>query len=379
MRFLSPLRISFMLMLAFAGGAFAKPEVGVDTSVFTRAESHSSSDGLILKAYMNRLIGPAPKRGEYALSRNNIEVGMSWDRWELSFLHRNDYNLGFHSDTLEFTYRNQNKLDIPPEQSFKADVHANQYQLTGVKLGHAFPVTDTITVWASAAYLHATESVSGYLGKAEDGSGGVVRCERMSSRNSCIELEGNLHTEYYYTDDPLFGLEVDPPTGDGYSIDIGASWKIRPDVTLEVQVSDALGAIYWADLPFTVADATSDRFVQDDEGVWQANPSYDGWGLTGDFTQDLTRRVELGARYDFHRYFAAYEYDDMGLESFHYVKGGYRFNQSWGLEGSVELQYGILGLNLLLPMGEVFIFVDDLQLDNSRNFGFGWNIRHQIY
>ncbi len=359
------------------------PGANAGTEIFTSFESYSSSDGAPLKSYLSDLKGPKPDEGSYALTRNYFESGFTWDGWVLSAFLRSDYNLSFHPETLDFAFREKN-LDwkSPLDQDYVVDVKANQYQASGLKFGREFAVSDTVQMYVAGSYLNANDMVSGYLGKAEDGSGGVVSRTRLTFNNvTRLDLGGNLHADYYFTDDPLFRGDVYEPTGDGYSIDFGLSWRVNKELSLELMLDDAIGEIHWHDLSHTVVDATSntDRLEEDEDGILRVAPNYEGRTTKDSYKQALTTRSRFNVHYRVRQYYLGYEFDDMGIADFHRVSVGYEFGARWGLKSSIDIDNGALGLVLRAPAGDFNLTLDGFDVNNLQTLGFGWSIHIPIF
>src|SRR5690606_38463830 len=96
-----------------------------DWRIFTRAESFSYSEANPVTVYIDFLIGPAPKDGELAFTRNLIETGVGYKNVEFSLIHRNDYNLYFSQGAAQFAYLNKNRKPIPYGHRYDVDVWAN--------------------------------------------------------------------------------------------------------------------------------------------------------------------------------------------------------------------------------------------------------------
>lgn len=346
---------------------------------FTRAESFSHSAANPLNTLLNVLIGPAPEDGDYALSRNSIEFGYRYDRLELSLIHRNDYNLYFSPESAEFAYLNQNGLEIPFDKRYEVDVEANQYQLTGVKTGYRIPLSDTLSLYGNLALYHASESVYGRMGKDENGEGGYIGITRVDVNGSDKRiLDGELHADYYYTDDLLFQRGVDAPSGRGYSADIGLRWQALPNLLVTAEFADVLGEIRWSDLPHTIADATSETITFDDDGFLEAHPNFDGQERFDDLDQELTHRERIGLEYRYRKYTVGYEYDRMRVVTFHRLVGGYHWSDRWGFSASYDTTSQAVGFKLSMPIGEAFVTFDELDTENAHTFGFGWSLTYQF-
>lgn len=354
-------------------------EAQTEQGYFTRAESFSHSAANPLNALLNVLIGPAPDNGDYALSRNSIEFGYRYERFELSLIHRNDYNLYFSPESAEFAYLNQNAQQIPPDRRYEVDVEANQYQLTGVKGGYHWPLSDTFALYGNLALYHATEAVYGHLGKDENGEGGYIGISQVTVNGQPQRiLDGELHADYYYTDDPLFQRAVNAPSGKGYSVDIGFRWQVLPNLTVEAEFADLLGEIRWSDLPHTIADATSETITFDEDGLLEAHPYFDGQERFDDLDQELTHRERINLEYRYHKYSFGYEYDRMRVVTFHRLIAGYHWDERWGISGSYDTTSRAYGMRLHMPIGEAFVTLDELDSENAHTFGFGWSLTYQF-
>jgi hypothetical protein len=350
-----------------------------DWRVFARAESFSFSGGSPVTAYVDFLVGPAPADGDTAFSRNIIETGMGFKRLEFSLVHRNDYNLYFTQDAAQFAYLNKNRKTIPLGQRFDVDVWANQYQASGAKLGFSLPLGKKFDLNIAYSHLYASEAVSGYMGVDENGEGGYISVEERQDGNRTVRtLVGDLHSDYFYTDDPLFRSDVSGPTGQGYAIDLGFSWRISPTLLLEGKVEDLAGEIEWEDMPHIIADATSENFVLQEDGSFNVVPLFSGFDLRDDFAQDLTRRDSLNLSYKPSRFAFGYKYDRMSQTMFNRLYLGYYWSKNWGLLLANEVDTGAVELRLALPVGEMFFITDDFDIDNAHTLGFGWNMNFRF-
>lgn len=365
------------LSLLYALGANASEDISQADGFFSRAESFSYSSANTLTALMRGdLLGPPPKGGTEALLRNSIEFGYRWKRFELSLIHRNDYNLYFSQESAEFAYLNKNRGVIPLEKLYSVDVEANQYQLTGAKLGYTFAFSNDFEVFGYYGLYHASEVVAGYLGKDPNGEGGEVGFKLVfDGEKNVRDLEGNVYANYVYTDDPLFQREVSEPSGIGYSVDIGFRWHLLPNLMLDVGFYDLLGEIYWEDLPHTEAWATTDVLLVDEDG-YAVRPNFQGTEGFQDFTQDLTHRERALLDYRYKKYQFAYEFDRMKVVTFHRLIAGYHWSQNWGVQGSYDFTSEAIGFKLFMPAGQFGVMFDTLNFDDAYTLGLNWNFTY---
>lgn len=347
--------------------------------IFTRAESFSYSAANPVTAYIDFLIGPAPDDGELAFSRNSIESGIGYRRFEFSLIHRNDYNLFFTPDAAQFAYLNKNRQTVPLNRVYDVDVWANQYQVTGAKLGFSLPLAKNFDMTFAYSHLYASEAVSGYMGVDENGEGGHISLvERVEGGSTVKALVGQLYADYYYTDDPLFATEVHAPTGQGYAVDLGFIWRITKNLRMEGVIQDLAGEIRWDNMPRTVARANSESFQVAPDGSVAVTPIFSGQETREKFDQELTRRDSLKLSYRLKRFALGYQYDRMSQTMFNRLSIGYYWSDDWGLHLAGEVETGAGELRLAMPVGEMFFILDDINIDYAHTLGFGWNLNFRF-
>ncbi|MCR6650327.1 MAG: DUF5723 family protein [Cellvibrionaceae bacterium] len=370
-------RILGVLSITMAGPVAAAD----DWRVFTRAESFSYSEANPVTAFIDFLVGPAPEDGELAFTRNLIESGVGYKNVEFSLIHRNDYNLYFSRGASQFAYLNKNRKTIPYGQRYDVDVWGNQYQVSGAKFGFTLPFGKSVDVHVAYSHLYGTEAVSGYLGKDPNGEGGYISMIAVQEGNNTVRrLDGDLYTDYFFTDDPLFRNSVDAPTGRGYAVDLGFTWKMSDRLTLDVMVLDLAGELRWKNMPHIVAEATSENFQTDPDGVVSVVPNFRGTETYDDFTQDLTRRTSADLTYIYNQFVFAYSHDRMSRSEFNRVSAGYLWGEhrKWGLHLAGDVTTAAVELRLAMPVGDLYFTTDDLDIDNAHTLGFGWNLNFRF-
>lgn len=369
-------------ILAAAGiGMVCQCAVADDWRIFTRAESFSYSEANPVTAFIDFLIGPAPKDGELAFSRNLIESGVGYKNMEFSLIHRNDYNLYFSQGASQFAYLNKNRKTIPYGQRYDVDVWANQYQVSGAKFGFTLPFGSAVDVYVAYSHLYGTEAVSGYLGKNPNGEGGHIAMIEVPDGDRMVKrLDGQLYTDYFFTDDPLFQNPVNAPTGQGYAVDLGFTWRVDDHLTLNVMSLDLAGELRWKNMPHITADATSENFQTDPDGVVSVVPNFRGTETYDNFTQDLTRRTSMDLTYVYNQYVLGYRHDRMSHSEFNRLSAGYLWGQSrqWGLHLATDVTTAAVELRLAMPVGDLYFITDDLDIDNAHTLGFGWNLNFRF-
>src|SRR5690606_22432205 len=90
--------------LLLAASTAVQAQHFIEAELFTIGESYSYSGAVPVVTYLDLMVGPPPKSGTHALTRNLFEFGMKLDKFSLSFIHRNDYNLDFARESAEFAW-----------------------------------------------------------------------------------------------------------------------------------------------------------------------------------------------------------------------------------------------------------------------------------
>lgn len=369
------IRWTKVFVTAFVGLAAAN-SAAEGGYVFSKAETFSYSEASPVTAYIDFLVGPAPLSGDTAFSRNSIELGVGYKGLELSIVHRNDYNISFTPDAAQFAYRNKNRIPIPLNQEYDVDVWANQYQMSGAKVGYELPLATNFSLVMAYAHLYGTEAVSGYMGKGENGEDGIIKMvEKEILGETKKVIDGTLHADYFYTDDPLFEREVRAPVGHGYAVDLGFNWQVTENLVVEGMIQDIAGEMRWNNMPFTVARATSETIFEDEDGFLETDPSFKGQEGFGRFTQKFTERRLLSARYRLNRWMLGYQYEGYDVADLNRLVAGYHWSDRWGIDVAGEVKTSAIELRLWTPAGALSFTTDNLDLDNAHTLGFTWDLR----
>lgn len=344
--------------------------------MFSRSEIYGYSDAFPARSYLNLLVGPAPKSGDFAFARTRVELGLGFNNFEISAIHRNDYNLTFSPDVADFTYRRKNRVRVQPGDDFVVDVRANQYQVSGAKLAYKMSLHDTFTLKLAYSHLTSTEIVSGYMGQTPEGEGGLVSIsiEELPDGRRFERLQGLVYTDYYYTDDPFFNRAVDEPAGRGYAVDVGFEWQVNDKLLVVGQVDDLAGELKWNNIGRTTATATSAIREFNEEGFTDILPNFEGNETFADFTQSLTRRESLSFIYDWRTSWQfGYDYISYPEIALHNFSVAYEWAPNWSVAFAIEPQTSGKSLGLNTPVGDMYFIFDTLDFDQARTLGFGWS------
>ncbi len=262
--------------------------------------------------------------GGSAVTFNHAEIGARAGQWSLGLLARLDYQADFHPDTVELYYFTQNKLPLTEGRSYTVDMGVRHSLSRGVRLGYDFEVQPGLTAALGLSYLKGLELTDGHL------SGGAEAINES-------DLNFQFDVDYSYSRDSLFHRDVNAPSGSGYALDLGLSWR-RDRFSAQLEVRDLLGFIDWKEAPFTTATANTNNKRFDESGYVIFDPMISGVESYHDFRQELPRKLFLSAQYQWASWSnLLLDYSDLRVKQF--TDAGFGLtSERWGKLG---LLYGL--------------------------------------
>lgn len=249
-------------VLLYSSGSALAAEAGKSEngwSLFTRLDSFSYSDSAPIDQVVHNFEGDPIDSGEVAFTHNIVEIGGSYNNFELSVFQRYDYHLDFSSDTALLVYQDKNDLPVSANRTYNLDLDANHIRARGLKLGYRWDLSPQLYIKLAASYLQADALLDGDLK-------GLITTSDTS-------YSGELQLDYNYSEDQLFDQIVEEPDGKGYALDVYAHWQVSEQFTLDVALEDLTSRITWDDAPFTRAQVTSNTVSYDSDGFLDVSPA----------------------------------------------------------------------------------------------------------
>lgn len=144
------------------------------------------------------------------------------------------------------------------------------------------------------------------------------------------DYEYRADVDYQYTEDVLFDRPLEEDAiGEGFAVDVAFSGQLAPTLTYYMEIKDLVARIYWQDLPYTVAEATSKRRGFDDDGYVEVDPAIKGIEkFHRNYTQKLDPRTRLNLDWQFdEQAFATLDLRNQFSHTLYGVGSGYRWNE----------------------------------------------------
>jgi hypothetical protein len=243
-------------------------------------ESFTYSEPLSIKDTLDNWHGDF-SRGKRQWTWNWIEAGVRHEGWGLGVIARYDYDIRFSRDTAEALGQIHNKEDLPVGKTFDVKLKANVLHAHGLRMSYRFALFG-VELELGGSYLRSSYMIDGGLtGKL--------------TPTASNDFDYRLDSSYKYTDDVLFDRPgVRDTTGHGFSVDLALRGEIASTFAYRLEIRDLIARVYWADLPFTQAVATSDNKTYDENGYVHVDPVLSGFeGYRKRRTQKLEPRGQF--------------------------------------------------------------------------------------
>jgi len=209
---------------------------------------------------------------------NTVEAGVETHRWSLGVFYRKDYDLRFSRGAAEAYYLLQNNKPLPVGKHYLLDLTASSFAAKGVRATWRIVPSSNWRMRVGLSLFRASSLIDGGV----HGTGTALTDNSYSY---------NAQVDYHYSKDYLFKRQVNPPSGVGASLDFGFSAAIRPWLRVRGHVDDLFGRIWWKNVPYTVAAASSNRESYDSAGNIHFAPLISGYeGTDRRYVQRLSPR-----------------------------------------------------------------------------------------
>lgn len=204
--------------------------------------------------------------------------------WRLAGFYRGELFMETNRDTVELLRMVHLKQTLPAGRVFDIDIKGRGFSATGFELSRGISlgrILEGLSAGFTARYLRGE--------KIQDG-----RIEGEVTATGPMAYAFNLSLDYIYEDNLIYNRRNTlSGTGDGYSFDMGLQYTHKDNIRAEVMVRDVAGRIYWKDVPYTTANATSDVKRYDEEGYQVYLPTIQGYEGYTDFTQRIPVKTDM--------------------------------------------------------------------------------------
>lgn len=228
------------------------------------------------------------KDQNYAIGDIRLDIGGYIDSLGyIGYTYRREAVVQASSDTAKLIHQVNNQQDLNLGETYDLDIKIEEFEVHGITWANSFPLYQDngwdIQIGVGVELLYGTEG--------QDGSAiGDARA------NAVNDYDFTWQSDYRYTDNYLYDLDVPKVTSFGYSthFSIQASYE---DFTFLGMINDAWGKLYWKNLPYSDVTMSSGNKSYDENGYVEYAPLISGVELQRDFTQTLMRKWRVEGQY----------------------------------------------------------------------------------
>lgn len=246
----------------------------------------------------NRLYSKQVARTSLIL--NHVQIGYSKHLY---------YFLNFSSDTARLHYLEQNGGIKQDKSTYDIYLDANNAEAEGLHIGYTASWRG-LTVKTILTYLNLEDL---YYGEAY---GFFDPAQTMDNRT-------NITIDYTYPEDRIFDRHVDPPEGNGLTLDISLNYEWGKHF-IDLDIGEAYSDLYWNTAPGTRIEGNINRLLSDDEAAIRFSH------FRTRFHQRLPVHTQLSYRYRFQeRFGAGVEFEKLDQKDWLKWVGDWHISNRW--------------------------------------------------
>ncbi|MGA1875817.1 MAG: DUF5723 family protein [bacterium] len=233
--------------------------------------------------------GPfSPKNTNNLDSLWRVETGLIHHGWRLACFYRGELFLEANRDTVDILRKINLKQTLPAGKRYDIDLRSTGFSASGIELSKGMvlrDIHDGLAMGFTVRYLRGE--------KIQDG-----RIEGIVIPSDSKSYDLNLFIDYVYDENFIYEREkTRPGTGHGFSLDFGLTWVIGQNFSGQLLLRDLGGRIYWKDVPYTTANASSEVKVYDPDGYQEYRPSIKGYEGYKDYVQSIPLKIDVAFSY----------------------------------------------------------------------------------
>jgi len=259
-----------------------------DDGIYFMADADSYAAPIAIKAFITGWHGSL-HGGDTAFADADVESGLRLGSNSVGYVWRYDYLLDFSPQTAAIYYEYKNRLTPMPQQLQSLSIDVNHVETRGMQFAHEFQLREAgdWRLRAAVNLLKGTQLTVGTLDGAAQFSGPDFKPDSIAS------LEADI--DYRYSHPALHEQDLDwfppAPEGDGYGLDVDLKGDFSARTHASLSVRNALGYVYWKDVPATRYDLSCQCSVSEYDATGQLQ-------IDRRYRQTLPRQEHASLHYD---------------------------------------------------------------------------------
>ncbi len=341
--------------------------------VFLDARTFWADNALPLQAIFLDKGWEGPFRPE---DTNNLDVfwktdaGIIYHGWRLAGFYRGELFLEANRDTVEILRMINLKQELPVGRTFDIDLRARGFSAKGIELSRGFRIEGSgfgngVTVGFAARYM-----------RGEKIQEGTIKGNAISIASKTYDFD--LQLDYVYDKNFLYKRrDTVPGTGDGYSFDIGMKYDFNDNLSAELLFRDIMGRIYWKDVPYTTADATSATKYFDKDGYMAFRPTIRGYEAYKDFTQKIPLKTDLIVTYKKYPFILSPTVNFIENRPLYWIDIGFKASSELSFDLGYNFNYKSFLMGVAYKKALLKIYTNDIKLNKAMALGLNLSLMYE--
>ncbi len=222
--------------------------------------------------------------GNDVWSSSRLTIGYQHKNFILQSISRADIHYKFANETAQFLQLTKNHRELEVGKNYLLSIYPENLSATGLRFGFKTDINNNLEFTALFSLLQPTDLLQGRL----DGNTTVIQSN---------DYDFNFSSDLMYENDPLFDRATENISGNGYAVDLKLFYRVTDNWSLNLDLMDIMGEISFENIPYTVAEATSDVKNFDDEGYVIYAPVISGIESTKNYRHQLELQSKLSINY----------------------------------------------------------------------------------
>ena len=297
------------------------------------------------------------------------DSGVIYKGWRIAGFYRGELFIKANRDTVEILRMINLKQDLPVGRNFTIDLKANGFSAAGVEISRGVEldgILKGLKAGVTARYLRGERIQSGRI------AGNVTPNDRKS-------YDFDLFLDYVYDDNYVYDRwDMESKFyGNGYSFDFGVRYDMGGKAAVGVLLRDIMGRIYWKDIPYTTADATSKIKSYDDDGYQQFRPTIRGYESYKDYSQRIPLKTDIDFSYSINPFILGSTVNLIESRPLYWLTVHYNATGDFQISVKYNTNYEVFSAGLAYKSAMLEICSSDTRLNRAGAVGLAASFRYE--
>ncbi len=310
-----------------------------------------------------------PNRHNTADACWKADSGVIYKRWRVAVFYRGELFIKTNKDTVEILRMVNLKQDLSAGRNFAIDLKANGFSAAGLEVSRGFPldgILKGLSAGFTARYLRGEKIQSGTIS-------GRVTPEASKS------YDFELFLDYVYDENYVYERrdEGSSFSGDGHSLDFGLRYNMNDRFNAGVLIRDVMGRIYWRNIPYTTADATSKIKSYDEDGYQQFRPTIRGYESHKDYMQRIPLKTDIDISYALMPFVFGSTVNIIENRPLYWLSVHYHAADNFHFSVKYNANYEAFSAGLAYRAAKLEIYSSDVRLGRANAAGLTASLRYE--